>query len=246
MGPVGAARTQDAIAKAMWTALAGAGRLDRRRPAGPRSRRPLARAAPDAAAARGWRSRRPTTRTGSRRTCRCAPTWDGYLEGLCVQAASRDQAEGAQARRAKPAPTGSDRDEGVAQPAAGPVRGAASHDRGTQGSVHGAGDGDLLPTSGRGVLRRRRLPVSTFIEVGEQLAAGTIGFEFGGDRLLYNSAFDRAWGNLAPGMVLVGEDIRLAIESGCSAFDMLKGDYQYKYRFGAHPRAVKRLIVSRP
>ena len=30
--------------------------------------------------------------------------------------------------------------------------------------------------------------------------------------LLYNSAFDRGWGNLAPGMVLVGENIRLAIE----------------------------------
>ena len=35
-------------------------------------------------------------------------------------------------------------------------------------------------------------------------------------------------------MVLVGEDIRLAIEDGCAAFDLLKGDYEYKYRFGAH------------
>jgi CelD/BcsL family acetyltransferase involved in cellulose biosynthesis len=46
-------------------------------------------------------------------------------------------------------------------------------------------------------------------------------------------------------MVLVAEDIRIAIQSGCSAFDMLKGDYAYKYRFGAVPRAVKRLIVHR-
>jgi CelD/BcsL family acetyltransferase involved in cellulose biosynthesis len=85
----------------------------------------------------------------------------------------------------------------------------------------------------------------TFIEVGGQLAAGTIGFEFGGTYSLYNSAFDRTWGGLAPGMVLVGEDIRLAIEDGCGAFDLLKGDYQYKYRFGAVPRAVKRLVVTR-
>jgi CelD/BcsL family acetyltransferase involved in cellulose biosynthesis len=84
-----------------------------------------------------------------------------------------------------------------------------------------------------------------FIEVGEQLAAGTIGFEFKGESLLYNSAFDRAWGNLAPGMVLVGEDIRVAIEAGCSAFDLLKGDYPYKYRFGASPRPLKRLVVTR-
>jgi CelD/BcsL family acetyltransferase involved in cellulose biosynthesis len=85
----------------------------------------------------------------------------------------------------------------------------------------------------------------TFIEVGDQRAAGTIGFAFGDTFFLYNSAFDRAWGNLAPGMVLVGEDIRLAIEEGCSAFDLLKGDYRYKYRFGAVPRAVQRLTVTR-
>jgi CelD/BcsL family acetyltransferase involved in cellulose biosynthesis len=85
----------------------------------------------------------------------------------------------------------------------------------------------------------------TFIEVGGQLAAGTIGFVWGGTSYLYNSAFDRSWGNLAPGMVLVGEDIRLAIEQGCGGFDLLKGDYRYKYRFGSHPRAVKRLVVTR-
>ena len=85
----------------------------------------------------------------------------------------------------------------------------------------------------------------SFIEVGGQLAAGTIGFVWGGTSYLYNSAFDRSWGNLAPGMVLVGEDIRLAIEEGCGGFDLLKGDYAYKYRFGSHPRAVKRLVVMR-
>ena len=85
----------------------------------------------------------------------------------------------------------------------------------------------------------------TFIEVGGELAAGTIGFVWGGTSYLYNSAFDRSWENLAPGMVLVGEDIRLAIEEGCGGFDLLKGDYRYKYRFGSHPRAVKRLVVMR-
>lgn len=85
----------------------------------------------------------------------------------------------------------------------------------------------------------------TFIEVGGQLAAGTIGFSWGGTSLLYNSAFDRSWGNLAPGMVLVAEDIRLAIEEGLSGFDLLKGDYAYKYRFGSSARAVRRLAVTR-
>ncbi len=85
----------------------------------------------------------------------------------------------------------------------------------------------------------------TFIEVGGQLAAGTIGFVCDGTSYLYNSAFDRAWGSLAPGMVLVAEDIRLAIDEGCTVFDLLKGDYSYKYRFGALTRRVRRLVVER-
>jgi CelD/BcsL family acetyltransferase involved in cellulose biosynthesis len=85
----------------------------------------------------------------------------------------------------------------------------------------------------------------SFIRVRDELAAGTIGFSFGGTYSLYNSAFDRKWQQLAPGMVLVAEDIRQAIEEGCAVFDFLKGDYAYKYRFGARKRLVKRLVVPR-
>jgi len=85
----------------------------------------------------------------------------------------------------------------------------------------------------------------TFIEIGDEKIAGTIGFRFEGTFSLYNSAFDRAWERLAPGMVLVAEDIRIAIEAGCSGFDLLKGDYAYKYRFGAYPRRVRRLVITR-
>jgi CelD/BcsL family acetyltransferase involved in cellulose biosynthesis len=85
----------------------------------------------------------------------------------------------------------------------------------------------------------------TFIELeGHRKLAGTIGFRFEGTTYLYNSAFDREYQAVSPGMVLVAEDIRIAIEAGCSAFDLLKGDYAYKYRFGAAPRAIKRLILS--
>jgi CelD/BcsL family acetyltransferase involved in cellulose biosynthesis len=85
----------------------------------------------------------------------------------------------------------------------------------------------------------------TFIRVRDELAAGTIGFSFGGTYSLYNSAFDRTWQQLAPGMVLVAEDIKRAIEEACPVFDFLKGDYAYKYRFGARKRLVKRLVVPR-
>lgn len=86
----------------------------------------------------------------------------------------------------------------------------------------------------------------TFLRLAGEMAAGTIGFVYDGTYALYNSAFDRRWQGLAPGMVLVAEDIRHAIEEGCRRFDLLKGDYPYKYRFGARPRAVRRLVVERP
>jgi CelD/BcsL family acetyltransferase involved in cellulose biosynthesis len=84
-----------------------------------------------------------------------------------------------------------------------------------------------------------------FVDVGGVKVAGTIGFEFGDRSYLYNSAFDHAWKRLSPGTVLVAEDIREAIEAGCSVFDLLKGDYSYKYRFGARPRQVRRLEIRR-
>jgi CelD/BcsL family acetyltransferase involved in cellulose biosynthesis len=46
-------------------------------------------------------------------------------------------------------------------------------------------------------------------------------------------------------MVLVAELIREAIEEGRSMFDFLKGDLGYKYRFGAKPRRVCRLLLDR-
>jgi CelD/BcsL family acetyltransferase involved in cellulose biosynthesis len=85
----------------------------------------------------------------------------------------------------------------------------------------------------------------SFIEIADVKIAGTIGFEYEGRSYLYNSAFDHGWRALSPGMVLVAEDIREAIENACAVFDLLKGDYDYKYRFGARPRRVKRLLVAR-
>ena len=91
----------------------------------------------------------------------------------------------------------------------------------------------------------RGIFVLTFLEAGERGLAATIGFRFEGTYSLYNSAFDRSTERWSPGMVLVAEDIRTAIEAGCSGFDLLKGDYAYKYRFGAEPRLVRRLVVRR-
>jgi CelD/BcsL family acetyltransferase involved in cellulose biosynthesis len=84
-----------------------------------------------------------------------------------------------------------------------------------------------------------------FIEVGGQRAAGAIGFVYGDTFSLYNSAFDREFARWSPGMVLVTDLIRRAAEAGRARFDMLKGDLDYKYRFGAVPRRIERLVLRR-
>ncbi len=80
-----------------------------------------------------------------------------------------------------------------------------------------------------------------FLESEGRKVAGAVGFRWHDTFFLYNSAFDHAWASLSPGMVLVSELIRCAIEEGCRTFDMLKGDLRYKYRFGARPRRIGRL-----
>ncbi len=85
----------------------------------------------------------------------------------------------------------------------------------------------------------------SFLEIGGVSAAGAIGFVFGDTFYLYNSAFDRSLASFSPGTVLVSELIQEAIEEGMTAFDMLKGDLGYKYRFGALPRQGGRLRITR-
>jgi CelD/BcsL family acetyltransferase involved in cellulose biosynthesis len=84
-----------------------------------------------------------------------------------------------------------------------------------------------------------------FLETGGHRVAGAIGFRDGAAFRLYNSAYDHAAAALAPGMVLVTELIRSAIEEGRRAFDFLKGDLSYKYRFGPRRRRVLKLLLRR-
>ena len=84
-----------------------------------------------------------------------------------------------------------------------------------------------------------------FLEVAGTKAAGAVGFAFKNTFSLYNSAFDRQFAQLSPGMVLVADLVRRAIESGREVFDLLKGDLEYKYRFGAAPRPIKKVALTR-
>ena len=96
--------------------------------------------------------------------------------------------------------------------------------------------GELVP---QGAMR------ITLLRDDERVLAVLVAFRGARSLLMYNSAYDAAHRHEAPGIVLVGRVIRRAIAEGCDAIDMLKGDLDYKYRFGARPRRICRLLLRR-
>lgn len=83
------------------------------------------------------------------------------------------------------------------------------------------------------------------LEVDTEPWAGAYAFRYGDTWGVWNSAYDHARRELAPGMVLMAECIRLAAEEGCHTFDLLRGTEPYKYRFGAVDVPLIRLQVGR-
>lgn len=244
MGPVGLADRQEAIAQELWAALMTRPDwqdADLRGLPEDSAWLPLLS---EGARAQGLSVEVGDDRNGVAPCLPLAPTWDAYLEGLPAKLRHEIR------RKAKKleAEVGS-----FTVSTATEATSSELLDRFVELHRMSEGPKGVFMQPGMEIFFRRLaeafIPPGifrlSFIEVAGERAAGTIGFAFNGTFSLYNSAFDRRWGNLAPGMVLVAEDIRSAIEDGCSAFDLLKGDYQYKYRFGAVPRAVKRLAVTR-
>jgi CelD/BcsL family acetyltransferase involved in cellulose biosynthesis len=93
--------------------------------------------------------------------------------------------------------------------------------------------------AGEGIFRLHLL------DVAGRPGAATVSLCYGGMWGLYNSAFDPGLRMLAPGMVLVGDLIEQAAREGFTAFDLLRGDEPYKYRFGAVDRTLHRLTIAR-
>ena len=85
----------------------------------------------------------------------------------------------------------------------------------------------------------------TWLEHEGAALAGTFSFAAKDSWSVYNSVYDHTKGDLAPGMVLMAETIRLAAEEGRGVFDMLRGAEPYKYRFGAVDVPLIELQVTR-
>lgn len=85
-----------------------------------------------------------------------------------------------------------------------------------------------------------------FLAVGEKKLAAYLNLVYKGRVLVYNSGLDAGSDpGFGAGIVLTGYLIRHAIESGCRAYDFLRGDERYKYRFGGVDVTVHRLLVTR-
>lgn len=84
-----------------------------------------------------------------------------------------------------------------------------------------------------------------FLNIAGQRAAGYLNFHYLDRLWIYNSGLDRSFSEYSPGWVLLGNLLQWANENGIREFDFMRGDEEYKYRFGAVDRFVMRATLVR-
>lgn len=83
-----------------------------------------------------------------------------------------------------------------------------------------------------------------FLEVDGVKAAAAVNFDYKNKLWGYNSGVNRDLMELSPGWVLLGHQIQWACEHGRYEFDFMRGDEEYKYRFGGVNKFVMRAILK--
>lgn len=84
-----------------------------------------------------------------------------------------------------------------------------------------------------------------FLEIDGIKVAGYFSFHYLNRLWVYNSGLNRDYNEFSPGWVLLGHLLQWANEDKLDEFDFLRGDENYKYKFGAIDRAVVRLRITR-
>lgn len=84
-----------------------------------------------------------------------------------------------------------------------------------------------------------------FLEINGQKAAVYFSFLYLNRLWVYNSGVKREFMEFSPGWVLLGNILRWANENGVTEFDFMRGDEEYKYRFGGKDRFVMRTLIRR-
>jgi CelD/BcsL family acetyltransferase involved in cellulose biosynthesis len=84
-----------------------------------------------------------------------------------------------------------------------------------------------------------------FMEVDGQKAAGYLNFDYADRIWVYNSGLSFEYRELSPGWVLLGHLLKWANENKRRTFDFMRGDEDYKFRFGGVARYVARALIER-
>ncbi len=83
----------------------------------------------------------------------------------------------------------------------------------------------------------------SFLTLGGEKIAAYLNFDYENQIWVYNSAFDPRYRELSAGWVLLSDLIQWSIENHRECFDFMRGDEEYKYRFGGQDRRVIRAIL---
>lgn len=84
-----------------------------------------------------------------------------------------------------------------------------------------------------------------FLKIGGENAAAYLNFDYLNRIWVYNSGVDRRFMEYSPGWVLLGHLLKWANENRRSEFDFMRGNEDYKYKFGAIDRFVDRLTLTK-
>jgi CelD/BcsL family acetyltransferase involved in cellulose biosynthesis len=84
-----------------------------------------------------------------------------------------------------------------------------------------------------------------FLEIDGQKAAGYLNFDYQNRIWVYNSGIDRHFMDLSAGWVLLGHLLQWANDKKRDEFDFMRGNEDYKYRFGGVDKYVVRAKVTR-
>ena len=84
-----------------------------------------------------------------------------------------------------------------------------------------------------------------FLEVDGVKAAASLNFDYKNKLWGYNSGVSREHMEFSPGWVLMAHTIQWCCENGRTEFDFMRGDEEYKYRFGGVNKYVMRARAIR-
>lgn len=84
-----------------------------------------------------------------------------------------------------------------------------------------------------------------FYTLNGEKAAANLSFNYNNRLWLYNSAWDSTFRSYSPGWLLLANLLLWANENGIEEFDFMRGDEDYKYKFGGIDRFICRVVVKR-